>query len=57
MIIHNKMEPKMVITHNNYLDRLQVMLWNVKVGDLSFWMFYLTMIIHNITNLYFTNYI
>jgi len=47
----------MVTTHNNYLDRLQVMLWNVEVGDLSFWMFYLTMIIHNITNLHFTNYI
>ncbi len=56
LIIHTKMEPKMVTTHNNYLDRLQVMLWNVKVGDLSFWMFYLTMIIHNTTNLYFTNY-
>jgi hypothetical protein len=39
MIIHNKMEPKMVTTHNNYLDRLRVMLWNVEVGDLSFWMF------------------
>jgi hypothetical protein len=45
----------MVITHDNYLDRLQVMLWNAKVGDLSFWMFYLTMIIHNTTNIYFTN--
>jgi len=46
------MEPKMVTTHNNYLDRLQVMLWNVKVGDITFWMFYLTQPI-----LYFTKYI